>query len=193
MHRTRMEMGMGMGMVWGKCCVVGRRERTWRCYYFDAELVWRHDRVLIITCEISISCQVADPDVPEAGLSRGEGQVAQTGKEEEAKGEEGGEDGAKGRCEFVIDGGVKGNVARFFNHSCDPNMFMQNTLWEHGDVRFAHPVLVASENIVAMTVSGSGKAHETIVWGTQCVMFGSCVGCKKACVIILCVFGLFRN
>ena len=99
-----------------------------------------------------MSCQVTEPDVPLSALTEGEEQGLQI-KELEEGGKEG-KEGEDGRCEYVIDGGVKGNVARFFNHSCDPNMFMQNMLWDHGDIRFAHPVLVAGENIVAMTVSG---------------------------------------
>ena len=58
----------------------------------------------------------------------------------------------RARAEFALDGGRMGNVARFINHSCDPNLFFQNILWDHGDLRFAHPVLVAFGNIPPMTV-----------------------------------------
>ncbi|KAG8651648.1 hypothetical protein MANES_06G009101v8 [Manihot esculenta] len=52
--------------------------------------------------------------------------------------------------EFCIDAGSCGNVARFINHSCEPNLFVQCVLSSHHDVRFARIVLVAADNIRPM-------------------------------------------
>ncbi|KAL6984018.1 Histone-lysine N-methyltransferase, H3 lysine-9 specific suvh4 [Sarracenia purpurea var. burkii] len=49
--------------------------------------------------------------------------------------------------EFCIDAGSVGNVARFINHSCEPNLFVQCVLSSHHDVRLARVVLFAAENI----------------------------------------------
>ncbi|XP_071740068.1 histone-lysine N-methyltransferase, H3 lysine-9 specific SUVH4-like [Rutidosis leptorrhynchoides] len=50
--------------------------------------------------------------------------------------------------EFCIDAGHVGNVARFINHSCEPNLFVQCVLSSHRDPRFARIVLFASDNIL---------------------------------------------
>ncbi|XP_010492182.1 PREDICTED: histone-lysine N-methyltransferase, H3 lysine-9 specific SUVH4-like [Camelina sativa] len=49
--------------------------------------------------------------------------------------------------EFCIDAGPKGNVARFINHSCEPNLFVQCVLSSHQDLRLARVVLFAADNI----------------------------------------------
>ncbi|KAL1188965.1 Histone-lysine N-methyltransferase, H3 lysine-9 specific SUVH4 [Cardamine amara subsp. amara] len=49
--------------------------------------------------------------------------------------------------EFCIDAGSKGNVARFINHSCEPNLFVQSVLSSHQDLRLARVVLFAADNI----------------------------------------------
>ncbi|CAN0924786.1 Histone-lysine N-methyltransferase, H3 lysine-9 specific SUVH4, partial [Linum grandiflorum] len=49
--------------------------------------------------------------------------------------------------EFCIDAGPSGNVARFINHSCSPNLFVQCVLSSHQDVRLARVVLFAADNI----------------------------------------------
>nr|GEW72611.1 histone-lysine N-methyltransferase, H3 lysine-9 specific SUVH4-like isoform X1 [Tanacetum cinerariifolium] len=43
--------------------------------------------------------------------------------------------------------GSVGNVARFINHSCDPNLFFQYVVSSHHDLRLARIILVASDNI----------------------------------------------
>ncbi|KAI9082907.1 hypothetical protein K1719_035050 [Acacia pycnantha] len=48
---------------------------------------------------------------------------------------------------FTIDAARFGNLGRFFNHSCAPNMNAQNVLYDHGDHRIPHIMLFAAENI----------------------------------------------
>ncbi|KAL5733859.1 hypothetical protein ACOSP7_031720 [Xanthoceras sorbifolium] len=52
--------------------------------------------------------------------------------------------------EFCIDAGLYGNVARFINHSCEPNLFVQCVLSSHDDVRLARVVLFAADDIPPM-------------------------------------------
>ncbi|KZV42046.1 histone-lysine N-methyltransferase, H3 lysine-9 specific SUVH4 [Dorcoceras hygrometricum] len=48
---------------------------------------------------------------------------------------------------FCIDGGKTGNVARFINHSCQPNLFIQCVLSSHHDIKLARLMLIAADNI----------------------------------------------
>ncbi|XP_065856894.1 histone-lysine N-methyltransferase, H3 lysine-9 specific SUVH6-like [Euphorbia lathyris] len=48
---------------------------------------------------------------------------------------------------FTIDAAKYGNVGRFINHSCSPNLYAQNVLYDHGDKRVPHIMLFAAENI----------------------------------------------
>ncbi|KAK9271712.1 hypothetical protein L1049_002075 [Liquidambar formosana] len=49
--------------------------------------------------------------------------------------------------EFCIDAGSTGNIARFINHSCEPNLFVQCVLSSHYDVKLAQVMLFAADNI----------------------------------------------
>ncbi|KAL6193455.1 hypothetical protein ACLB2K_034539 [Fragaria x ananassa] len=49
--------------------------------------------------------------------------------------------------EYCYDAGSRGNVARYINHSCEPNLFVQCVLREHHDVSLARIVLFAADNI----------------------------------------------
>ncbi|XP_021736056.1 histone-lysine N-methyltransferase, H3 lysine-9 specific SUVH4-like [Chenopodium quinoa] len=49
--------------------------------------------------------------------------------------------------EFCIDAGVTGNLARFINHSCEPNLFVQCVLSSHHDIKLARVMLFAADNI----------------------------------------------
>ncbi|XP_065850396.1 histone-lysine N-methyltransferase, H3 lysine-9 specific SUVH4-like [Euphorbia lathyris] len=49
--------------------------------------------------------------------------------------------------EFCIDAGSTGNIARFINHSCEPNLFVQCVLSSHQDLRLARVMLFAADNI----------------------------------------------
>ncbi|XP_061343939.1 histone-lysine N-methyltransferase, H3 lysine-9 specific SUVH6-like [Gastrolobium bilobum] len=48
---------------------------------------------------------------------------------------------------FTIDAAQFGNVGRFINHSCSPNLYAQNVLFDHHDNRIPHIMLFAAENI----------------------------------------------
>ncbi|KAM7509323.1 hypothetical protein LguiA_019776 [Lonicera macranthoides] len=52
--------------------------------------------------------------------------------------------------EFCIDAGSTGNVARFINHSCQPNLFVQCVLSDHHDMKLARVILFAADNIPAL-------------------------------------------
>ncbi|KAF8400074.1 hypothetical protein HHK36_015949 [Tetracentron sinense] len=56
--------------------------------------------------------------------------------------------------EFCIDAGSIGNVARFINHSCEPNLFVQCVLSSHHDVKLARVVLFAADNIPPLQKRG---------------------------------------
>ncbi|RWR96263.1 histone-lysine N-methyltransferase, H3 lysine-9 specific SUVH4 isoform X2 [Cinnamomum micranthum f. kanehirae] len=49
--------------------------------------------------------------------------------------------------EFCIDAGSVGNIARFINHSCEPNLFVQCVLSSHHDIKLARILLFAADNI----------------------------------------------
>ncbi|XBI80864.1 uncharacterized protein LOC119308903 isoform X2 [Triticum dicoccoides] len=48
---------------------------------------------------------------------------------------------------YTIDAAKCGNVGRFINHSCSPNMHAQDVLWDHDDRRMPHVMLFAEKNI----------------------------------------------
>ncbi|CAM8888193.1 unnamed protein product [Rhodiola kirilowii] len=49
--------------------------------------------------------------------------------------------------DFTIDAKRYGNVGRFINHSCSPNLYAQNVLYDHENRRVPHIMLFACENI----------------------------------------------
>ncbi|OVA09678.1 SET domain [Macleaya cordata] len=49
--------------------------------------------------------------------------------------------------DFCIDAGSIGNIARFINHSCAPNLFVQCVLSSHHDIKLARVMLFAADNI----------------------------------------------
>lgn len=48
---------------------------------------------------------------------------------------------------FTIDAAKVGNLGRFINHSCSPNLYAQNMLYDHDDKRMPHVMLFAVDNI----------------------------------------------
>lgn len=57
--------------------------------------------------------------------------------------------------EFCIDGFSTGNISRFINHSCQPNLFVQCVLSNHHDIKLARVVLMAADNIPPLQVFNS--------------------------------------
>lgn len=51
---------------------------------------------------------------------------------------------------FTIDAAQYGNVGRFINHSCSPNLYAQNVLYDHDDKRLPHIMFFAAKNIPAL-------------------------------------------
>jgi len=52
---------------------------------------------------------------------------------------------------FTIDAANYGNVARFINHSCSPNLIAQNVLYDDGDdPRIPHIMVYVAEDILSM-------------------------------------------
>ncbi|XP_026660713.2 histone-lysine N-methyltransferase, H3 lysine-9 specific SUVH4-like isoform X2 [Phoenix dactylifera] len=49
--------------------------------------------------------------------------------------------------EYCINAGLIGNVARFINHSCQPNLFVQCVLSSHHDIKMAKIMLFAADTI----------------------------------------------
>lgn len=50
---------------------------------------------------------------------------------------------------YVIDCRLRGNIARFINHCCTPNLFVQGVLHDHVDLSRGHIMLFAGEDIAA--------------------------------------------
>ncbi|RHN45574.1 putative histone-lysine N-methyltransferase chromatin remodeling SET family [Medicago truncatula] len=80
----------------------------------------------------------------------------------------GGKEVVDDRCDsgrFTIDAAKYGNVARFINHSCSPNLFARNVLYDDDDLRIPHIMLYAAENIPSMnelTLSYNYKIDQVI-------------------------------
>lgn len=50
---------------------------------------------------------------------------------------------------YCIDARFYGNISRFLNHMCEPNLFACRVFTTHQDLRFPHIAFFASENIKA--------------------------------------------
>lgn len=55
--------------------------------------------------------------------------------------------------EFCIDAASTGNISRFINHCCEPNLFVQCVLSTHHDLRLAKVMLFAADNIAPLQVT----------------------------------------
>ena len=51
--------------------------------------------------------------------------------------------------EYVIDAKFVGNIGRWFNHSCSPNIFVQNVFTDSHDLKFPTIALFSSQTIKA--------------------------------------------
>lgn len=56
---------------------------------------------------------------------------------------------------YCIDARFYGNVSRFLNHMCEPNLLACRVFTTHQDLRFPHVAFFASENISAGEELGS--------------------------------------
>lgn len=63
--------------------------------------------------------------------------------------------------DYTLDARVTGNVGRFFNHSCDPNTFVQNVFIRTQDLRFPEVAFFALKHI---------KAYDEITWNYNYTM-----------------------
>lgn len=48
---------------------------------------------------------------------------------------------------YTIDAAQYGNIGRFINHSCSPNLYAQSVLYDHEDKKMPHIMLFAADNI----------------------------------------------
>ncbi|CAM0945242.1 unnamed protein product [Alopecurus aequalis] len=76
---------------------------------------------------------------------------------------------------MVISAKRTGNVARFMNHSCSPNVFWQPVLYDHGDEGYPHIAFFAIKHIPPMT-------ELTYDYGQSqgSVQLGSNAGCRRS-------------
>ncbi|RXH69693.1 hypothetical protein DVH24_037477 [Malus domestica] len=87
--------------------------------------------------------------------------------------------------EFCIDAGSTGNIARFINHSCEPNLFVQSVLSSHHDLKLARVMLFAADNIPPLQelTYDYGYALDSVLGpdGKVKKMFCHCgaTGCRK--------------
>jgi len=73
------------------------------------------------------------------------------------------------RLPIVISAKRTGNIARFMNHSCSPNVFWQPVLYDHGDEGYPHIAFFAIKHIPPMTelTYDYGQNHPNIQMGTH--------------------------
>jgi histone-lysine N-methyltransferase SETDB1 len=115
-----------------------------------------------------VNGKVPEPEVIDIDLSSDDEEV-KGGPEAEAKGneQEQGKD-VQSRKNFLrireyfgenfsysLDAKSRGNIGRFFNHSCSPNVFVQNIFVDTHDLRFPWVGFFAAENI---------RAFEELTW-----------------------------
>ncbi|KAI3982140.1 hypothetical protein MKX01_019046 [Papaver californicum] len=73
-------------------------------------------------------------------------------------------DKADDEVDYCIDAGTTGNVTRYINHSCAPNLFVQYVLSDHHDVKLARIVLFVAYNIPLQELSYDyGYAVDSVV------------------------------
>ncbi|EER96081.1 hypothetical protein BDA96_02G081900 [Sorghum bicolor] len=84
------------------------------------------------------------------------------------------------RLPIVISAKRTGNIARFINHSCSPNVFWQPVLYDHGDEGYPHIAFFAIKHIPPMTeltYDYGQNHHPNIQMGTH-----SSFGKSKSCL-----------
>lgn len=51
---------------------------------------------------------------------------------------------------FTIDVAKYGNIGKFINHGCSPNLYALNVLYDHHEKRMTHIILFVVENILPL-------------------------------------------
>ncbi|ONK56108.1 uncharacterized protein A4U43_C10F4210 [Asparagus officinalis] len=94
-------------------------------------------------------------------------------------------DDKKAEADFCLDAGRVGNVARFINHSCEPNLFVQCVLSSHNDIRMAKVMLFAADTILPLQelCYDYGYALDSVVRPDGSIVQLAChcgaAGCRK--------------
>ncbi|XP_062189039.1 histone-lysine N-methyltransferase, H3 lysine-9 specific SUVH1-like [Phragmites australis] len=85
----------------------------------------------------------------------------------------------------IISAKRSGNIARFMNHSCSPNVFWQPVLYDHGDEGYPHIAFFAIKHIPPMTelTYDYGQSQDNIQLGTNsgCRKFKNCLCWSRKC------------
>ncbi|CAN6214516.1 unnamed protein product [Urochloa humidicola] len=78
-----------------------------------------------------------------------------------------------------------GNVARFMNHSCSPNVFWQPVLYDHGDEGYPHIAFFAIKHIPPMTELtydyGQSQGNKQLGSNSGCRKSKSCLCWSRKC------------
>ncbi|XP_032395631.1 histone-lysine N-methyltransferase EHMT1 isoform X2 [Etheostoma spectabile] len=83
----------------------------------------------------------------------------------------------KPRDLYCIDARFYGNISRFLNHMCEPNLFACRVFTTHQDLRFPHIAFFASENITAGEELGFNYGDD--FWEVKSKLFSCECGSSK--------------
>ncbi|XP_030006074.1 histone-lysine N-methyltransferase EHMT1 isoform X3 [Sphaeramia orbicularis] len=83
----------------------------------------------------------------------------------------------KPQDQYCIDARFYGNISRFLNHMCEPNLFACRVFTTHQDLRFPHIAFFASENIQAGEELGFNYGDH--FWEVKCKLFSCECGSSK--------------
>ncbi|XP_044029191.1 histone-lysine N-methyltransferase EHMT1 isoform X2 [Siniperca chuatsi] len=78
---------------------------------------------------------------------------------------------------YCIDARFYGNISRFLNHMCEPNLFACRVFTTHQDLRFPHIAFFASENIMAGEELGFNYGNH--FWEVKSKLFSCECGSSK--------------
>ncbi|RCV10094.1 hypothetical protein SETIT_2G084500v2 [Setaria italica] len=86
---------------------------------------------------------------------------------------------------IIISAKRTGNVARFMNHSCSPNVFWQPVLYDHGDEGYPHIAFFAIKHIPPMTELtydyGQSQGNSQVGSNSGCRKSKSCFCWSRKC------------
>ncbi|CAF0990202.1 unnamed protein product [Rotaria sordida] len=71
---------------------------------------------------------------------------------------------------YVVDGSLYSNLGKYFNHSCEPNMFIQNVFIESHDLHFPNLALFTRTHV---------KAGQELTWHYNCELLPDRESTKK--------------